>query len=119
MSPLTNHTTDLQLSLALKEAGYEQGKSTFVWEKPASTNQWHLVLRENRVKETGAIDAYLASELMERMPDYIYVQRRRDTWFCCLQDADLDTIPTETAETLPNALGKLALYLVKEGMMKF
>lgn len=64
----------------------------------------------------GSASAPLASELMERIPDGYFAYRRGSSWFT---GKDLHQIAVAVAsDSMPDALAKLALHLIKEGILK-
>ena len=126
------HVVSQELAEELRKLGWPQeslyrhvafldyGNGQRLW----SPKGWYLVSKDDQMFWRPRVEEHwcaapLASEMLDQMPEYIYVQKRRKTWYCCLQDSELDTIPTETASTLPDALAKLAINLIKEGIIKF
>lgn len=145
---LTNHFVSLELSLALRDAGYTQEGSTFYWVMlhPSSLvlpgPSWQLMYHGQLVYYTESdylfIAAPIASELMDKIGSCFnewsmgyddsgcYWQfflggrgsgsmvdgRRRAFNVLDLGGED------EPEDTPTNALAKLTLYLIKEGILK-
>ena len=136
--PLTNHTTGLELAIALRDAGWPQEESLFYWVM-AQDGSWHL--QSDRTcggfdcdvpqewKDKGiAIASPTASELMERMPAKIdesyYLQvDKMPSFYCAYYENYADERQGHKIEKrstlLPDALAKLTLFLVEEGKMRF
>lgn len=113
---LKKHTTSLEISLALRDAGYPQGVSIFYWvdDGEGELHDWTVV--KEGWTQMKKIDAPLASELMERMPDGYFAYRRGSSWFT---GKDLHQIAVAVAsDSMPNALATLWLHLNKEGLLK-
>lgn len=139
MSP--SHVVSLGLAEELKANGWPQEGSTFYWAKMKDSVEYELVMRAvddsdtrytcptHYLVERNAIvgmyperikaAATLASELMERMPEFISVRRNVSGWHCELHNAGLVHTPWSSGEKLPDALAKLALALIREGKMTF
>lgn len=133
MSNLETHTTSLELSLALKEAGSPQEGSLFYWFKWRKSGGYQLMEDARDVSRTayGENDeadkvaaSPLASELMARMPykgDYWFKVTRRPSglWLVELLSKRGGWVCSFLEMELSNALTELVLYLVKDGKMKF
>ena len=140
MSPLTNHTTSLELSIALKEAGWPQDLAFFRWIRPEGpelspvqkfAKEGDFILTDTNYsfpEEWGNYAAPLASELMERMLNkpilidgvgsVLAVEKYRNFFFVGFRNFSAAG-EVKSGESLPDALATLALFLVKEGKMKF
>lgn len=147
MSPLTNHTVSRELAIALREAGWPQPpkhKSIFYW-NPKVDGSWAIEraqLSVRRLEDTSnssvgmvlieSVAAPTASELMERMNAvevegrlyWLAITKGTDVLYCASYEHyhhdSVDVLPGEVwEENICEALAKLALFLVKEGKMKF
>lgn len=143
---LTNHTTSLELAIALKEAGWPQGNSLFQWiilsSPSASANEPTLVYQDVVLDELPVDQVYaapIASELMERIGNafnewsmgyddsgcyyrFFYGGRGAGGMVegCGGSFSVLDLGGENEPENTPtNALAKLALHLIQEGIIKF
>lgn len=120
---LTNHVVSQGLAEELKKAGWPQRESFFSWHEVNYRGEKEWMLGETNMQFAGmifqSISAPFASELMESIPGsvLIWVASVGTTcetyWFCQGQDQ-----PCFHRETLPDALAKLALHLMKEGKWK-
>ena len=147
--PLTNHTTSLELSIALKKAGWPQEESLFYWVNPPD-GSWHLQsdgicggfdCDVPRAWRDGgeAIASPTASELMQKIGSafnewsmgyddsgcyyrFFYGGRGAGGMVegCGGSFSVLDLGGEDEPENTPtNALAKLALHLIQEGIIKF
>lgn len=133
---LTTHVASQGLAEELKRSGWPQEGSTFYWLRQGGS-EWIIVqhmLLETYLDDTGhlrfstrgnteVIAAPLASELMERMPPEVEAHRYEDAdtknWVAVLRVEDdwSKYHHLEVADTLPDALAKLALHLIQENKL--
>ena len=126
---LTTHVVSQGLAAELKEAGWPCN-SEFCWVRDTAyvddnrvyreASEPYLMSRSLRGIRAGyevIAPAPLASELMERLPDFVNLSRSHRGCHASILDRDLEPIE-EIADTLPDALAKLALHLMKEGKWK-
>lgn len=133
--PLTSHVTNYELSKRLKENGLSQ-ESCFYWAHSQTTGEWYLteeslVPMRTGTEEDYCISAFLASEVGEWIPREInrYGKtgwlRMCNTfdgkgWMIWYEDEDdLTIVDSMTVSTLPDAMGKMVLYLAESGLIKF
>lgn len=128
---LTTHVVSQGLAAELKSSGWPQEGSAFYWSRYDFENEhgayvgdgkgieaWMLVHGEDVLEiDDTFIACPLASELMERLPDFVNLSRSHRGCHASILDRDLEPIE-EIADTLPDALAKLALHLMKEGKWK-
>lgn len=120
--PLSSHVTSLPLSLALREAGYKQKESFFVWRLMPVGDDGEaptvLVPRDDNFTRnicSATVAAPLASELMDVLPDGYFPVRVKNVWNTGLL-ADFENIEGWGSEgmhagTLCDALAKLWLHI--------
>lgn len=123
---LTTHVVSQGLAVELKEAGWPCD-SEFCWVRDTAyvddnsvyreASEPYLMSRSLRGIRAGyevIAPAPLASELMESIPGsvLIWVASVTTLWFCQGQDQ-----PCFHRETLPDALAKLTLHLMKENKL--
>lgn len=141
----TTHVVSQGLAEELKEAGWPQKDSEFYWEmcdlylengayvgEGNGFEDWDVVHSSGDGLTDGDEDhvaAPLASELMERMPGLIggrflrITKTASEDYLAFYEDntlgapVDDTTIEDQLDKTLPDALAKLALHLMKEGKM--
>lgn len=126
----TNHVVSRELAEELRDAGWPQEGSTFYWSVPKpdagnTENEKRTLKTINAIIVSSGISygpcftnvaAPLASELMERMPGGYFAYRRGSSW---LTGKDLHHIAVAVAnDSMPDALARLALHLIKEGILK-
>lgn len=148
MTP-SNHTTSLELSIALKEAGWPQEESLFYWQvikiqkdkssggslisrsdKPTLPKYVNFKLPTENILEY--IAAPLASELMEQIVSkssshtLLSLEEvgenliaRKNGKYLVKRNEYSETIKGHYANSMPDALAKLALHLIQEGIIKF
>jgi len=140
--PLHSHTTSLELSVALRDAGWPQEESTFYWVNFQNTRStplklaWRLVRAEEShaftvaaTEELGrkleemvggtewveSIASPLASEILMGLPDGYMTYRIGSSWFIRTNE---EKVPVAVAMDTPqNALGKLWLFMKKEALI--
>ena len=128
MPNLQPHVTSLELSIALKEAGWPQEGWCFAWFKWRKSGNTYIANCDSYGQSSiawGKTDdadkvaaAPLASELMGRMDGTITLrwEEYKKRWKAHV----LGTGPgPQLEEHLPDALAKLALRLMKEGIIRF
>lgn len=121
------HVTSLPLSLALREAGYPQGKSIFVYRKYKYQEKHVLELRESlkRLIVEDELDRPLASEILEEMPKHVkgHVLQicpgfKEGGWFAGYGDhMNLNGFLVEDGDTLCDALSKLWLHIHSQNII--
>lgn len=134
---LATHVVSQGLAEELKEAGWPQGNSLFIWVGISSpspkANEPFITSRETNLDEAPVdwvADAPIASELMERMPvsvsiendertNKLMVMKLESTWLCQYEflDSDGDGWGVYADASLPDAIAKLALHLLKENKL--
>ena len=112
---LTSHCTSLDLSLALREAGYPQENALFYWvdDGTSELHDW-TVVRESWTQK-DKIAAPLASELMEKMPLTSLEARSKGKYYSFYRpnfhrQEGIDS-------TAANALARLFLHLRQEQLI--
>jgi len=142
MTP-SNHTTSLELSIALKKAGWPQEESLFYWSSATSKDFRLIYLTDYRsvdnpyddhlkdLLEDGSdevVSSPTASELMERMPYRCPMHGGGMNictsfgggWFVGYGNhQNSEGCHVEEDADIPDALAKLALHLIQEGIIKF
>jgi len=125
MTPLSNHTVSLDLSLALREAGWPQEPYFYKWF--LVDGKKHVLLNHDefmRYKDfenslLGHAVSPLASELLDRMKDQTFIITHDEaTNNFVVIGVGLTFLGEDFRGTLPNSLAKLALHLIKTGSMK-
>jgi hypothetical protein len=140
---MEHHVTDLNLSKQLKEAGVPQ-KSQFYWRKYSLCKEpalyWELNSKIDLAVIFGKLEykysAFLASELGEMLPAFIYTEEGTydlmleiihvgTEWeanYCWTQDVDnggFHNLPGVSDEMLCGCLAKRLLYLIKHNLINF
>lgn len=133
-----SHVVSQGLADELRKAGWSQQATFFRWIRPEGPeltpvqkfgSQNGFVLTDTNYSFPDEWETYaapLASELMERMPrklengDFIVVFRGAIglSYAVIKKDGWGDDRETFFADTLPDALAKLCVHLIKEGKMK-
>ena len=124
---LTTHVVSQGLAEELKRSGWPQEGSTFVWIKTKHAKGIYFVTEAIKslltMPDTEWCALPLASELMERMPPEVEAHRYEDAdtknWVAVLRVEDdwSKYHHLEVADTLPDALAKLALHLIQENKL--
>lgn len=129
--PLSSHTTSLELSLALREAGYPQSDSLFIWTRAwtrkggtlRKDGKWYIAY--NQYHGEGNLAAPLASELLATLPKHVkgHVLQicpgfKEGGWFAGYGDhMNLNGFLVEDGDTFCEAVGKLFLHLRKASLI--
>lgn len=115
------YVTSSQLSRQLKEAGLQQ-KSEWYWavemEKGKETDRWSLCPSEHLLPEHPKYSAFHVGELGDMLP----VNTIRDWWIKQAVDGSryyemVTDYEKVTDISLAEAMGKMLLYLKKEGLL--
>lgn len=131
---LTTHVVSQSLAAELKEAGWPQEGSTFYWNTWGNKfgNPFITASKGGLVEDMTPYLAAspLASELLERMPvsvsiendertNKLMVMKLESTWLCQYEflDSDGDGWGVYADASLPDAIAKLALHLLKENKL--
>lgn len=128
---LTSHVVSHSLALALRDAGYPQSDSLFIWTRAwtrkggtlRKDGKWYITY--NQYHGEGNLAAPLASELMERMEGRLQhrflltIQKPDPDAYSAAYD---DTVNAESLaynceKTLPDALAKSWLHLRKASLI--
>lgn len=115
------HVVSQELAEELRKEGWPQEDSEFYWVLSPKTGLWDLWHSASLYAEgaiAGAwkkVSAPLASELMERIENNFDLFYGGRLWYAKEPVGDEQF----TDKNVCNALAKLALYLKKEGIMKF
>lgn len=132
---LEQQVVSLELAKKLKELGVLQN-SYFKWTdwyngvlnygKPSENfrAEWHLVTTPVWLDET-VVSAFTVAELGEMLPDSCEfyktnpktVASKKGTWAVCVYPEDKKQ-HKEYAETLADAIAKMLIYLIENGLMK-
>ena len=132
---IEDHLTNLELSKKLEELGEPQ-VSEFYWIKPSSAQKAFVVDKENLGKRDidtleYVYSAFLASELGEKLPLYLKEDADKGISFS-VEVSGLHIWKTYdgkgwavaygsrtvSADTLPNALAKMRIYLKENNLLK-
>lgn len=120
MTNLEHHCTSKDLAIALRDSGYKQEGHQFYWfdeDHPFIHDEDFFVTSAGLMLDAVCV-APLASEILEELPEYTFVQKRNGVWHCELHDSDIEQMPWTSDESLPDALAKLYLSLEKNGYLK-
>ena len=126
--------TSLELSKRLKSLGVSQ-ESLWYWIKitPFGTNEkYYVVINHNNpaTKKDIDISAFTSDELMDSLPwtvntkskfgvELVVIKDKDAKGYCATyDDGNLETSPDASAKTLSDALAKLKIHLIKEGIIK-
>lgn len=129
-----SHVVSQGLAAELKASGWPQRESFFSWHEVNYRGEKEWTLGETNMQFAGmifqSIVAPLASELMERMPvsvsiendertNKLMVMKLESTWLCQYEflDSDGDGWGVYADASLPDAIAKLALHLIKENKL--
>lgn len=126
---MEQHVTNLEISKKLKELGVKQ-ESQFYWcyeWDDVESQQW---IEHNEAEDNIICSAFLASELGERLPSDIktgnshisYYQDDRKgftKWEISYTPEREDRVIAVVSDnSLPNAMGKMLIYLLESGLLK-
>lgn len=123
---LTSHLVSLDLALALRDAGYPQSDSLFIWTRAwtrkggtlRKDGKWYIAY--NQYHGEGNLAAPLASEILEVLPRQVHgkylniTKAEDDGYYVTYGDGDYGG---EHKPILANALGKLFLHLRKASLI--
>ena len=137
---MRDHVTNLELSIKLKEAGFEQ-ESEFYWVNQIN-EEYQLLdkgitqIRAFTCPENKIYSTYLATELLKWLPEYpiiniyekpfdyliICITKLSNGWRVALLNpkyliGNNSEFHYEAKPTIQDALGEMALYLKKEGLI--
>jgi len=122
-----NHVTNLELSKKLEELGEPQ-VSEFYWIKPSSAQKAFVVDKENLGKRDidtleYVYSAFLASELGRELPVDIQCRKTPRGWEVIFWGKgplmrSMKNSRAMEADTLPNALAKMLIYLKENNLLK-
>lgn len=112
---MDKHVTSLEISRQLKVAGWN--KETALWWVRYSDNEWGV---NSRLVGFNPISAPLATEILEELPYkvencYLVCCKAYSGFIVRYFDYEKTEIRNEKADTLPNALAKMWLYLKRNG----
>lgn len=130
---MNNNVCSKELSIALFKTGYKQ-EGLFRWVN-CLIDGFTVQYRQRDVYGLENIVAPTPTELGERLPvnigdlDLIICKNKSNIWFVSYMfeneiDFPTDTVVVQevkyqkTANTLAQAMGKMMLYLLKEGLLK-
>lgn len=130
---MEKHVTSLELSKKLKELGVPQN-AYWCW----YTNDGSSTLMHNpegyRSMEDKTFDAFLSSELGEKLPNWVFTVKDESNNFYCYASAETyaeyhraneDTSPAwgdddvigDIADTEANARAKMLIYLIEQKLL--
>lgn len=116
---IDNHVTSLEISKRLKELGVKQ-ESEYWWVDYTdgySQPAWNL--NSNHIGYKAHISAFLTSELADLLPDFYRVGKHiySDNGFVC-SHYDQEMQQVQTGNTMPDAMGKMLIYLLEQGIIR-
>lgn len=118
-----NLTTSLSLSRELKEAKVPQ-VSTFYWHLDGN-DEWELVMKDDVAPQVMkyCISGFLAEEIGRWLPYDIpneipnsWVVGRDERYFCAYETVDKE-LHAEYGDTMAECMGKMLLYLLRQGLL--
>jgi len=108
-----NHTTSLEVSKRLKEAGFE-GESQAAWYVEGYAPFWVEKREDYLYLSQSLIPAYTLGELIRELPQGSIVAKNPDGTWECLTHTE-DAIIVEQATTPEDAAGLALIALLKKG----
>ena len=111
---MTPHTISLPIAKRLRELGVPQ-KSLFSYWRDNQEPDFN----PNRPEDELFSAAFLASELLELLPEFVAVMRRIEGYVCLdyLNYRPDGNFPQQVEKTMADAMGKMLIHLLEQGII--